>query len=194
MIDIVLASHNLHKFNELKELLRLKNINLLFAKNLKIDLVAETGVTFIENALIKARHVSQCTEMPVLADDSGLVVPSLKGEPGIYSARYAGENATQAEHWNKLLEKLTDKKLDRSAYFYCCLVYLRDAYDPVPVVAEGIWQGKIAEKPSGEHGFGYDPLFYISELQKTAAELEFREKNQLSHRTKAVKDFILFKS
>lgn len=150
---------------------------------LNVPPVAETGLTFVENALIKARHATAYTRMPAIADDSGLVVPALHGAPGIYSARYAGEKAMDGQNTKKLLlnmENLPDEK--RQAYFYCALVFIRYELDPVPLIASGQWQGAILREPKGDNGFGYDPVFYIPEHQCSAAELTTDLKNQISHR------------
>ena len=187
---IVLATQNQGKIDELTSLLKPLNITVLSPTHFTIPPIKETGLTFLENAIIKARHVSQYSGLPALADDSGLVVPSLNGEPGIYSARYAGENMPMTAHWQKLLTKLADRHLKRDAYFYCCLAFLRHVHDPIPIIAQGVWHGLIAEKPAGEHGFGYDPLFYVPTHQKTAAELTTAEKNAISHRALALKKFI----
>lgn len=182
----VLASGNAGKLKEFQALL--PNKIILTQNELRIESIEETGLTFIENALLKARHASQASGLPALADDSGLVVPALGGEPGIYSARYAGKDQPAHEHYEKLLQQMTQRaKGDRQAYFYCCLVYLRHPLDPCPLITEGKWFGEITDKPRGKTGFGYDPVFYLPELECTAAELSPEQKNRLSHRGQALR-------
>ncbi|MBO9481784.1 RdgB/HAM1 family non-canonical purine NTP pyrophosphatase [Salinisphaera sp. G21_0] len=147
----------------------------------------ETGLTFIENAIIKARYAAGISGLPVIADDSGLEVDYLNGEPGIYSARYAGPDASAADNNQKLLHRLKGlKSAERTARFHCVLVYLRHEHDPTPVIAHGQWEGYIIEEALGEHGFGYDPLFLVPAEHCTAAELPSELKNQLSHRAQAL--------
>jgi len=145
----------------------------------------EDGATFLENALIKARTVAAATGLPALADDSGLVVPALGGAPGIYSARYAGEPSNDHANNMKLVADLAGVE-DRSAYFYCALVFLRDEHDPTPLIATGAWHGSILDEPRGEAGFGYDPHFLVAGRTLTSAELPRDEKNRLSHRGQAM--------
>ena len=155
--------------------------------------VAETGTTFIENAIIKARHAAKCTGLPAIADDSGLEVDALSGAPGVYSARYAGIEATDSANIDKLLESLhhvPDEQ--RSARFHCVLVFMRHENDPTPLVCHGHWEGKILTKRCGENGFGYDPVFYVPETACASAELESKDKKRLSHRGKALQQ--LFKA
>lgn len=154
---------------------------------LGIDSPEETGQTFIENALIKARHAARLGKMPALADDSGLVVEALHGAPGIYSARYAGFQASYEDNMALVLQKLQGLPWEkRRAYFYCVLVYMESEKDPAPVVAEGRWYGYITEERAGSKGFGYDPIFYVEELGTTVGALEESIKNAYSHRAKAV--------
>lgn len=148
----------------------------------------EDGLSFVENALIKARHAARHTGLPALADDSGLVVPALGGAPGIYSARYAPE-ANAAANNRKLLATL-EAGLDRSAHFFCAMVYMRTDDDPVPLIATGQWQGEILEAPRGEGGFGYDPLFWVPDHQCSAAELPSEVKNTISHRGLALAELV----
>ncbi len=148
--------------------------------------VAETGTTFVENAIIKARHASYLSGLPALADDSGLIVPALKGQPGVRSARYAGEQANSTDNLNLLLKNMVELE-NKSAHFYCCLVYMRHHLDPDPIIAKGLWQGQITTEPAGDHGFGYDPIFYVPSHQCTAAELSHEVKKQVSHRGIAIK-------
>ncbi len=188
MTQIVLASHNLGKIQEFQQLLMpYPAISLIPQAQLAIGEIAETGLTFVENALLKARHAAQHAGSACLADDSGLVVAALNGAPGIYSARYAGPKADMAENRTKLLAELQAvPAAQRHAYFYCVLVYLRYANDPAPIICEGRWPGFIAEQMQGDQGFGYDPLFFLPSHNCTAAQLPPAEKNRLSHRGQAV--------
>lgn len=184
---LVLASNNVGKLAEFAALLKPLTIKLIPQNELAIDDVPETGCTFVENALIKARHASNLSHLPALADDSGLVVPALNGAPGIYSARYAGENADSAANIQRLLAELKNTPQDqRQAYFYCVIVVVLYPTDPTPLIAIGKWHGIILESPRGQGGFGYDPIFYIPDLKKSSAELSREEKNKISHRGKAL--------
>lgn len=149
----------------------------------------EPHCTFVENALAKARHASQATGFAALADDSGICVNALHGSPGVLSARYAGEPKSDARNNEKLIADLAGHE-DRSAYFYCVLVYVRHANDPQPVIADGRWKGEIIAEPRGENGFGYDPYFWLPELGKTASELPDAEKNRYSHRAQALRELV----
>lgn len=183
LMKVVLASNNSGKIKELNELLKKYNIHLISQAELGVKEIEETGLSFIENAILKARHASQITKLPALADDSGLAVDILHGEPGIYSARYAGVKVTDKDNINKLLDKLKGvPKEKRKASFHCALVFMAHAADPTPLVCEGTWFGVIASTPVGENGFGYDPIFYVPSENKTAAELSADKKNKLSHR------------
>lgn len=188
---IVLASGNQGKVREFSALFADYGVKVIAQKELGVSDVPETGTTFVENAIIKARHAAKVTGLPAIADDSGLVVNALNGAPGIYSARYAGENATDSDNIAKLLEQLANKD-DRSAHFFCTLVFMRHADDPVPLISQGKWQGHILQSTKGNGGFGYDPVFYAPEYGCAAAELEKSEKNKISHRSKALS--ILLKS
>ena len=181
---IVVASGNRGKLRELAGALGHPRLALVPQSELGIDAAAETGLTFIENALCKARHAAAASGLAAIADDSGLVVPALNGAPGVLSARYAGEPADDAANNAKLLRALAGVD-DRSAYFYCALAYLAAADDPAPVIAVGRWNGVIVAEPHGANGFGYDPHFLVPTLAKTAAELPLAEKNRLSHRGQA---------
>lgn len=152
----------------------------------KLPVPEETGSTFVENALIKAKSAARTARLPAIADDSGLVVAALGGAPGIRSARYSGEPANDHENMAKLLKELGSVP-NRQAYFYCAMVYLNGPDDPTPIITEGIWRGVISRHPKGSNGFGYDPVFYIPHLGCTAAELSEKRKNQLSHRGKALR-------
>ncbi len=188
MQKVVLATGNPGKVRELAQLLADFGLDIVAQTELNVDSAEETGLTFIENAILKARHAAQVTGLPAIADDSGLSVDILGGAPGIYSARYAGENATDQQNLEKLLDTMKDIPDDqRQAQFNCVLVYIRHAEDPTPLVFHGRWPGVIAHKPAGNGGFGYDPIFYVLELGCTAAELTGEQKNAVSHRGQALK-------
>ncbi len=186
---VVLASNNAGKLAEFSSLLASLGMELRKQSELGISEAEEPYATFVENALAKARHVAQLSGLPALADDSGVCVPALGGAPGVFSARYAGEPKSDARNNQKLIQDLSAHE-DKSAYYYCVLVYLRHAQDPQPVIAEGRWDGEIIATPRGANGFGYDPHFWIASLNKTAAELSAEEKNQLSHRGQALRALI----
>lgn len=185
--SVVLASGNVGKLLELNVLLADAGLTLIRQTDLGVAEVAETGLSFVENALIKARNAAKITNLPAIADDSGLSVTALAGEPGIYSARYAGELSDDAANNARLLEALKHVPIgQRQAVFCCCIVYLRHAHDPMPLIAQAQWQGEVLLAPSGAGGFGYDPLFYVPSHQCSAAELEPVEKNRISHRGQAL--------
>lgn len=187
MTTIVLATGNQGKVKELASLLAEKGFEVKAQSEFNVSDVPETGTTFVENAIIKARHASRITGLPAIADDSGLEVDALQGAPGVYSARYAGENANDSDNNQKLLHELNHvAKEERSARFHCVLVYMTHAEDPTPLICHGIWEGSIVTDQQGEQGFGYDPLFWVPQLQKTSAQLSREEKNTLSHRGKAL--------
>jgi XTP/dITP diphosphohydrolase len=189
MKKIVLASNNAGKLAEFQALLSTLDLDVRAQGEFNVPEAEEPYPTFVENALTKARHAARLTGLPALADDSGVCVNALGGAPGVYSARYAGE--PKSDHANNLkLQEDLASKADRSAYYYCVLVYVRHADDPQPVIAEGLWHGEIATAPSGEGGFGYDPYFYLTALQKTAAQLSSAEKNAQSHRGQALRELI----
>lgn len=186
MKELIIATTNQGKLRELQALLA--PIKCLSQKDLQITEVEETGASFIENALIKARHASLIGQMPALADDSGLVVEALNGEPGIFSARFAGPKASDADNIHLLLEKMKDFPFEaRKAYFYCAIVLVKHAKDPTPIVCTGKLSGHISVSQEGEKGFGYDPVFYVDSYQTTLANLDLEIKNQISHRAKALK-------
>ena len=185
MQKLVLASHNPGKLRELQALLVPLGIEVLTQQQLHIAEPEEPHVTFIENALAKARHASRLSMLPALADDSGICVTALGGAPGVLSARYAGEPKSDARNNQKLLHVMQGVT-ERSAHYYCVLVLVRHADDPQPLIAEGEWQGEIAHQERGAGGFGYDPLFWLPHLGKTSAELEHAEKARLSHRAQAL--------
>ncbi len=189
MDSIVLASGNKGKIAEFNQLFADLGVTVVAQTQLGVHSVPETGTTFVENAIIKARHAAQVTGLPALADDSGLVVEALNGAPGIISARYAGEDATDADNVALLLEQLGDAN-NRNAYFTCVLVFMLHADDPSPMIAQGRWHGQIAQAAKGEHGFGYDPVFYCPQLGKHAAECDKAEKATVSHRALALKDLL----
>ena len=188
---VVLASGNAGKLREFTQMLKPVGIRLLPQAELNINEVPETGLTFVENALIKARNACEHSGLPAIADDSGLEVDALFGAPGIYSARFGGEGATDDENNNKLLSELTDTPAsERTARYRACLVFMRHADDPVPIIAEGHWDGLIVDEARGEHGFGYDPYFWLDSHDCTAAELDPQIKNQISHRALALHTLI----
>ena len=187
MYTVVLATGNKGKVKELSSLLSQHNINIVPQSDFNVPDVPETGTTFVENAIIKARHAAKITGHPAIADDSGLEVDALNGEPGVYSARYAGENATDNDNTNKLLSSLTNiTNGKRTARFHCVLVYMKHEKDPTPIICHGVWEGTISNEKIGEQGFGYDPVFWQEDLKMTSAQLPRDLKNQLSHRGKAL--------
>ncbi|MCX4026684.1 RdgB/HAM1 family non-canonical purine NTP pyrophosphatase [Endozoicomonas sp. SM1973] len=189
--QVVLASNNLGKLNEFQHLLGGLNFKMLPQKQFGIQSVAETGLTFVENAILKARHASSIARLPALADDSGLEVDALNGAPGIYSARFAGEAASDADNNQKLLQLLEGKSpSERTARFHCVLVYLKHPADPTPLICHGTWEGIILEEVRGDNGFGYDPLFFVPSEHCTSAELPSNLKNKLSHRAQAMQKLL----
>jgi len=184
MQKLVIASNNPGKLREFQFLLQPLGIEVLTQAQLGIAEADEPHVTFVENALAKARHVSRLSGLPALADDSGICVTALNGAPGVYSARYAGEPKSDRRNNEKLLREMQDVK-DRGAHYYCVLVLLSHADDPQPLIAEGEWHGEIAHQERGDGGFGYDPLFWLPSLNKMSAELSREEKHAISHRGKA---------
>lgn len=189
MKRVVLASGNAGKARELHRLLEPLGLEVLPQSAFDVPPIAEPYPGFVENALHKARHAARHTGLPALADDSGLCVAALGGEPGVHSARYAGEPKSDARNNALLLERLAGVA-DRRAYFYCVLVLVRSASDPRPLIADGEWHGEILTEARGEHGFGYDPLFLLPELGQTAAELDEALKNTLSHRGAAMRHLL----
>lgn len=198
-MKIILASGNSGKLNEFKQLFAQhfpqQQIELISQAELKVQEAEETGLSFVENAILKARNACQQTGLPALADDSGLEVDALLGAPGIYSARYAkladGFGAGDSANNAKLLAAMADVPAEkRSARFHCVLAYMRHANDPTPQIFQGCWEGSILFSPAGEAGFGYDPLFFVPELQASSASLSKEQKNSLSHRAKAIAQFV----
>jgi XTP/dITP diphosphohydrolase len=183
---LVLASSNPGKLRELEMLLAPLGMEIVPQSGLGVADAEEPHGSFVENALAKARHASRRTRLPALADDSGICAGALGGEPGVHSARFAGEPRSDARNNEKLVQLLADKD-DRRAHYYCVIVLLRHAEDPEPVIAEGSWAGEIVAEPRGANGFGYDPHFFLRDFGKTAAELDPQQKNLASHRGKALR-------
>lgn len=190
-MKIVLASNNQGKIRELNALLNTLAIEVIPQAELGVNEIEETGVTFVENALLKARHAAQMTGLPAIADDSGLNVYALKGAPGIYSARYAGLPSNAQANINKLLAEMQSIPDDkRQAYFYCLLVFISHPNDPTPLICDGKWHGTILHEQKGGEGFGYDPIFFVPNENKTAAELPLAIKNKISHRGIALQQLL----
>lgn len=186
---IVLASNNQGKLKEFHQLLAPLGLSVHSQAEFNVPDSPEPYFTFLENALCKARHAAKLTGLPSLADDSGICVPALGGAPGVFSARYAGEPKSDDRNNQKLVQELQGFD-DRSAYYYCVLVFVRSENDPQPVIADGRWNGVIVDRPAGEGGFGYDPYFFLPEFGKTAAQLTSIEKNGISHRAQALQALI----
>lgn len=187
-LKIVVATGNAGKLAEFSQLLG-ERFSLISQRDLQVEEAEENGLSFVENALIKARNAALQTGLPALADDSGLCVDALGGAPGIYSARYAGAGAKDADNNAKLLRDLSDIR-QRKAHFHCALVFVRHPEDPAPIICEGRWLGEVVDTPRGDNGFGYDPHFFIPALSKCAAELPPEQKNRLSHRGLAVSQLV----
>lgn len=186
---VVLASSNKGKLKELQNILTAKDINLIPQSEFKVNDADETGLSFVENAIIKARHACEATGLPSIADDSGIEVDALNGRPGIYSARFSGKSGVEADPANnvKLLDELSEiPEPKRTARFQCVIVNLRHAQDPMPLICQGTWEGRILFEEQGKNGFGYDPLFYVPTHQCTSAELPAEVKNAISHRGQAL--------
>ena len=193
----VLASNNKGKLSEFKRLFAEANLNVTIIPQGELDIedAIEDGLSFVENAIIKARHASRISGLPAIADDSGLCVPALGNAPGIYSARYAGEHGNDAENNAKLIANLAPIRKQNSnapiqGLFVCVLAMVRHADDPLPIIAQGLWSGEILEHAHGDGGFGYDPLFWLSELNASAASLSAADKNQVSHRGQAIQQLL----
>ena len=182
---IVLATGNAGKLKEIREIFSGIDVGIVAQSDFDTPEAIEDGLSFVENAIIKARNAAAHTGLPALSDDSGIEVDALNGEPGIHSARYAGDDESNIQRLLRELDGVPDSK--RTARFQCVLVYLRHANDPVPVIAQGAWEGRILQAPCGEGGFGYDPVFYVPERGCSAAELGSEDKNTLSHRGKALR-------
>ncbi|HHJ16642.1 MAG TPA: XTP/dITP diphosphatase [Gammaproteobacteria bacterium] len=188
---IVLASNNAGKVREFNQLLDGSEFEVIPQSEFQVTEIEETGLTFVENAILKARNAAQHTGLPAIADDSGLEVDALDGAPGIYSARYAGAGASDQQNLEKLLEALRDvDDAQRSARFQCLMVYMRHPLDPTPRIFQGTWEGRILRAPQGDNGFGYDPVFYVPGQQCSSAELEPGLKNHLSHRGQALQQLV----
>jgi len=186
MKEIVLASRNAKKLAELQGLLGALGYRLRPLSEFSGEAAEEHAPSFVENALLKARHAAKVSGLPALSDDSGIEVDALNGAPGVHSARYAGANASDAANNTRLLEALRDVPMHRrGARYVCVLAFVRQPYDPVPVLAQGEWRGQLLETPRGNNGFGYDPLFWVAQHGKSAAELPAELKNRLSHRARA---------
>lgn len=188
--QFVLASGNAGKLREFGQMLSSQGIELLPQSAFQVSEAEETGLTFVENAILKARHASQATGLPALADDSGLEVDALKGAPGIYSARYAGQGAGDEANIDKLLTALDGiPEAERTGRYQCVLVYMRHAQDPTPLICQASWEGVVLTERRGQGGFGYDPVFYIPALQASVAELSAEQKHLHGHRGKAMRAF-----
>lgn len=188
MSKIVLATGNQGKVREMADILADFGFDVVAQSEYNVSDVAETGTTFIENAIIKARHAAKETGLPAIADDSGLEVDALNGAPGVYSARYSGEGATDQKNIDKMLAAMEGIPAEkRTARFHCVLVLMKHENDPTPLICHGAWEGHITTEQKGENGFGYDPIFWVSEDNCSSAELEPARKKQLSHRGQALK-------
>jgi len=188
---LVLASGNKGKLAEFSQLFADKNIEVIPQNQFDTPEAEETGLSFVENAIIKARNACKHSGLPSLADDSGLEVDALQGAPGIYSARYAGAGASDQDNYLKLLDALKDvPEEQRTARFQCVLVYMRHENDPTPQVFQGSWEGKILVEPEGSEGFGYDPVFSVESQNCAAAELDKADKNAISHRGQAIQELL----
>lgn len=188
---IVLASGNAGKLREFQQLLAGCGFEVIPQSDFNVSNADETGTTFVENAIIKARHACQQTGLPAIADDSGIEVDALNGRPGVYSARYAGENANDEKNNQKLLEELKNIPAEkRTARYHAVLAYMRHADDPTPILCHGVWEGIILTEPRGQGGFGYDPLFFVPTHNCASAELDKAEKNRISHRGKAMQELL----
>ncbi|MBV2119989.1 MAG: RdgB/HAM1 family non-canonical purine NTP pyrophosphatase [Candidatus Thiodiazotropha sp. (ex Ctena orbiculata)] len=185
---IVLASNNAGKVREINQLLASEQITVVPQKDFNIPDAIEDGLSFVENAIKKARHASSLSGLPAIADDSGIEVDALNGAPGIYSARFAGPGASDEENLQKLLSRMEEiPEAKRTARFQCLMVYMRHSEDPTPIICQGSWEGRILFEPQGENGFGYDPIFYVPTHDCSSAQLAPETKNSLSHRGQALK-------
>ena len=189
MQKLVLASNNAGKVREFKALLAPLHFEVISQGELGIAAAEEPHHTFIENALAKARHASEASGLPALADDSGICVDALAGAPGVYSARYAGEHSNDAANNQKLILELGENP-NRSAHYVCALAFVKSPNDPEPIIVQTRWYGQILKEAQGNNGFGYDPYFYLPELNQTAAQLDSSHKNQVSHRGQALRELI----
>ena len=188
---IVLASNNPGKVREFNQLLSDTELEVVPQSTFSVPEIEETGLTFVENAILKARNAAQHTGLPAIADDSGLEVDALDGAPGIYSARYAGAGASDRDNLEKLLDALREvDEQQRSARFQCLMVYMRHGQDPTPRIFQGTWEGRILRVPRGSGGFGYDPVFLVPDIDRASAELAPDVKNRLSHRGQAIRQLV----
>lgn len=188
---VVLASNNAGKLREFRAMFEALGIDVRPQSEFDIPEVEETGLSFVENSILKARNAAQHSGLPAIADDSGIEIDALEGAPGIYSARFAGPACDDAANNALMVEKLAGLPAEkRTARYRACLVYMRHAADPSPVIADGAWNGVILETPRGDNGFGYDPYFLVPELDKSAAELPSEVKNSMSHRAKALVELV----
>lgn len=188
---VVLASNNPGKLREFADLLAGLHLDIIPQAQLGVDEAEETGLTFVENAILKARHAARVTGLPAIADDSGIEVDALNGAPGIYSARYAGPGANDQVNNGKLLQALNGVlEAQRSARYQCLIVYMRHALDPTPIICSGSWEGRILPAPRGSGGFGYDPIFFVPTHNCSASELDAAEKNRISHRGQALRKLL----
>lgn len=186
-LKIVLASNNQGKLREIRQITEPLSLTFIPQSDFNIEDADETGLSFIENSIIKARHAAETSGLPAIADDSGLAVDALNGEPGIYSARYAGTGADDQKNLDKLLEQMAGIEDSlRTARFHCAMTFVRHAKDPIPLICQGTWEGRILHAPTGKNGFGYDPVFYLAEQNCSAAQLQPAIKNRLSHRGQAL--------
>ncbi len=184
---IVLASGNPGKVREINKLFANTGIEIVPQSEFNVPDIAETGTTFVENAIIKARHAAQYTGLPAISDDSGIEVDALNSRPGVFSARYAGDNATDTDNNNKMLGELNGvPEAERNARYQCLIVFMRNHTDPVPIITQGSWEGRILEAPEGDGGFGYDPIFYIPSQKCSGGNLPLDIKNTMSHRAMAL--------
>ena len=191
MKKIILASNNQGKIKEFNTMLQ-GVYEVVSMSDMNVEEVPEIGLTFVENALIKARNASEQSGLPALADDSGIVVDALNGEPGIYSARYAGTHGDDEANTQKILDEMSDITDDqRSARFWCAIVFVEHANDPTPIIIQRGWEGEILREKAGENGFGYDPIFYVPTHKKASAQLSPEQKNDISHRGKALQALLL---
>ena len=190
-MDIVLASNNSGKLDEMRAVLGEDIYNIKTPAEFGLSAPEETGKTFVENSIIKARYACEHTGLPAIADDSGLCIPALNFEPGVVSARYAGDQASDTENVTQLLANMDELKgIDRQGYFVCVMVYMKSTSDATPLIVQDTWQGQILLTPSGERGFGYDPVFYVPEFDCSAAELQRDVKSRVSHRGKAMRKLL----
>ncbi len=191
MSKIVLASGNKGKLKEFSELFAEFDTEVIPQSTFNLVEAEETGLTFVENAIIKARHACELTGLPAISDDSGIEVDALNGQPGIYSARYSGPNATAQKNLQALLDALINTpEAKRTARYQCVIAFMRHAKDPTPLICQASWEGTLLTAPKGDGGFGYDPIFWVAAYQCTAAELTAEQKHAISHRGKAIRQFI----